>query len=191
MTCSFQQGVEFSHWLVKQQVKAGAWVIDATVGKGNDTSFLAQLVGEDGFVWGFDIQQEAIDKTRSKLLEAGLEKRVTLICDGHQHLKKYAEPPVEVIMFNLGYLPGSDKEIITQPGTTRQALQAGLDLLAVGGLITLVVYPEHEGGQKEKEVLIDYTSSLENKPYNVLHYHFLNQPANPPEVIAIKKRAAE
>ena len=45
----------------------GETVVDATAGNGNDTQFLAELVGENGHVLAFDIQQAALDSTAERL----------------------------------------------------------------------------------------------------------------------------
>jgi len=60
-------------------VKEGDTVVDATCGNGNDTAFLASLVGENGRVFGFDIQDKAIANTTKKLTDLNLIDRVTLI----------------------------------------------------------------------------------------------------------------
>lgn len=51
-----------------------------------------------------------------------------------------------LVAFNLGFLPGGDKEIITKPETTLPALEAAKKILMPGGLISLVVYVGHPGG---------------------------------------------
>lgn len=51
-----------------------------------------------------------------------------------------------LIAFNLGYLPGGDKTLITEPHTTLKALNVAKDILTPGGLISLVVYVGHPGG---------------------------------------------
>ena len=54
--------LEFSHRLLKTAAQEGDTVIDATVGNGHDTIILAHLVGDQGKVFGFDIQEQAIVK---------------------------------------------------------------------------------------------------------------------------------
>ncbi len=127
--------------------------IDATAGNGHDTLFLAQHAGGDGQVVAFDIQPQAIENTRSRLREAGLCDRVKLVCDGHQtmqdHIPAAWRRKVNLIMFNLGYLPQADKRLITRTSTTLQALDAALALLAVHGRISILAYPGHAGGDEE------------------------------------------
>lgn len=61
----------------------------------------------------------------------------------------YVEGPVKAVMFNLGYLPGGDKTIISTTGTTLSALETAMDLLAPHGILTVVCYPGHQGGDEE------------------------------------------
>ncbi|MBM7557706.1 class I SAM-dependent methyltransferase [Halanaerobacter jeridensis] len=183
-----KQGVDFSHNLIKEHINKGAKVIDATVGNGHDTQFLAEVVGAKGFVWGFDVQESALEAAKNRLQENELSERVKLIHAGHEKMQDYISENVDGILFNLGYLPGSNKEIITTVDTTLQAVKSGLELLAVGGLMIVVVYLGHEGGKKEQQALLDYAKKLDEKKYNVLHYRFINQSSQPPQVLAIKKR---
>lgn len=52
-----------------------------------------------------------------------------------------------LVTFNLGYLPGGDKNLITKVDTTLQALQAASNVLQPGGLISIVAYVGHPGGR--------------------------------------------
>lgn len=183
------QGVEFSHFLIKQQLEKGDITIDATAGNGRDTIFMAQQVGPEGKVLAFDIQQEALNRAQEKLIKSNLKDRVTLIEDSHENIKDYVkENSTAAIIFNLGYLPGGDKDIITEAATTVRAAKSGLNLLKVNGLMVLVIYTGHPGGKKEQQQLLKYACKLPTEKYNVLHYHYLNQDKPPAQVLAIKKR---
>ncbi|ACL69950.1 tRNA (mnm(5)s(2)U34)-methyltransferase [Halothermothrix orenii] len=185
----FIQAVEFSHDLFRVHVKKGSTVIDATAGNGHDTCFLASLVGEKGQVYSFDIQKKAIEKTKALLKEQNLEERVYLIHDGHENLDNYIKGQfIDGVIFNLGYLPGGDKKIITTPDTTITALKKCLPLIKPGGIVVIVIYTGHEGGKDEEEKIIKYAEKLNYTEYNVLRYHFINQRKTPPQVLAIKKR---
>jgi Putative rRNA methylase len=52
-----------------------------------------------------------------------------------------------LVAFNLGYLPGVDKTLITMPHTTEMALKASSKLLDSKGLISIIVYAGHPGGR--------------------------------------------
>lgn len=181
----------FTRSLIESVVQPGDTVVDATMGNGHDTLFLAQLVGELGKVLAYDIQEEALKHTAQRLQEANCKKQVHLLLKGHQHIGddlNELSSPISAAMFNLGYLPGGDKEIVTIPETTIQALYGIRQHLKAGGLITLVVYSGHEQGKHEKKVLLQEVSSWNQKEYQVLKYQFINQRNHPPFLIAIHKR---
>src|SRR4051812_36875452 len=120
----------FARTLLEKAVKPGDSVVDATVGNGHDTVFLAGLAGENGKVYGFDIQESAINKTRKKLSEQGLASRVELFHTGHENIQEsMAGIQVSGAIFNLGYLPGSDKAVVTRPETTIPAVRQLFDML--------------------------------------------------------------
>ncbi len=129
---------------VSRACRAHGRAIDATVGNGHDTLMLARCVAPDGRVVGFDIQPSALDHTRQRLNAAGLEQHVELINAGHEHMRDLLGDGwvgnTDIVMFNLGYLPGGDKSIITQPDTTTSALAQSLDMLRPGGLLSLMLY---------------------------------------------------
>ncbi|WP_144510872.1 class I SAM-dependent methyltransferase [Bacillus sp. FJAT-22090] len=181
----------FAKELLASVIKPGDIVVDATAGNGHDTLFLENLVGVSGHVYAFDVQQEAIQSTSDKLEQAGLIGHVSLIHDGHENVAKYVSGEVAAAIFNLGYLPGSDHEIVTRGASTIKAIESLLHLLKVGGLIILVVYYGHEGGKEEKDALLSFVQQLPQSYAHVLSYQFLNQQNNPPFIIAIEKMKSE
>ncbi len=183
----FWQGVEFSHMLLKDHINKGAIVVDATVGNGHDTVFLASLVGKKGQVISFDIQNEAIENTRERLVNNKIIDRVKLIEDGHQNIDKYIDGEIGGMVFNLGYLPGGNKDITTDKKTTTSALEKGLNFLKIGGIIILVIYTGHPGGQEELNGVLDLAEGLDKQKFNVLRYNFINQGTSP-QVLAIIRR---
>lgn len=182
-----QRVLQYAKHLLSQVVDDGDIVVDATSGNGHDTLFLAELVGENGHVYSFDIQEEAINNTKNRLSEHNLYHRTTLILDGHENVKKYVHEEIAGAIFNLGYLPGANHEIITKGHTTISAIEQLLSLLKVGGIIVLVVYYGHEGGKEERDELLHYVKQLPQKYVQVAKYEFLNQKNHPPFVIAIEK----
>jgi|SRR5690625_254421 len=181
--------INYSHYLIENCVDQGEIVIDATCGNGNDTLFLSRLVGEDGHVFAFDIQEQAIETTRH-LLEEHNRTNVTLVLDNHANLNRYFRRHDEIAaaIFNLGYLPRSNKKIITEGETTILALEKIIPRLKQNGIIVLVVYHGHEGGEEEKEAILKHVVRLDQKDFNVLKYGFINQKNNPPFIIAIEKK---
>ncbi|GLC88160.1 tRNA (mnm(5)s(2)U34)-methyltransferase [Lysinibacillus piscis] len=182
-----QRVLQYAQQLLKETITEGDTVVDATAGNGHDTLFLAQLVGDTGQVYAFDVQKSAVDATLHRLLDAGLEHRALILHRGHEELANHVHKTVAAAIFNLGYLPGSDHDIITKPNTTIQAIEALLALLKIGGIIVLVIYHGHSGGKEERDAVINYVSQLPQKYVHVLKYEFLNQQNDPPFVIALEK----
>jgi SAM-dependent methyltransferase len=158
--------VPLSHLLLSNFVRDGQHAVDATCGNGHDTLLLARLVGESGHAWGFDIQQQALAETGRRLADAGLDNRVTLLHTGHEELAQHVAVPVQAVLFNLGYLPGGDRSIITRPETTLNALEQGLQLLAPGGVVMVTVYPGHNGGSDEQATVEAWAAGLDPKTYH-------------------------
>ena len=172
---------------LSRTVKPGDTVVDATMGNGHDTCFLAELVGETGRVIAFDLQAAAVESTASRLSESGLRDRCELYCLGHEHLAEKVSVPVRAVVFNLGWLPGGDKRITTQWETTRAALEQALALLMPLGICTVCVYPGHEAGEYERRELTAFVSALRPQEYNVLHQKFLNAGPGAPECYVIQR----
>lgn len=182
----------FARQLLERAILEGDYVIDGTAGNGHDTLFLAQIVGNLGRVFAFDIQEDAIKKTKERLINNNSISQVTLFQKGHQEAIKVIPESehgkISAAIFNLGYLPGGDKSIVTTPKTTLKAIDDIFTLLKKGGIIVLVIYHGHEEGKKEKQELLNYVSNINQTKAHVLTYQFLNQKNNPPFVIAIEKR---
>lgn len=189
--------LDFAHTLAAAGLESGGVAIDATVGNGHDTLFLVQEVGTGGRVIGFDVQVEALTATRDRVQSQAPDAaaRLRLVHSGHETMRSHIEDDdlgaVGAIMFNLGYLPGADHSVTTEPGTTRRALNVGLDLLRPAGVITIVAYPGHEGGEEETEAVAEWAASLPEDDFLVLSYQFANQPADPPRLYAVEKRGAD
>ena len=177
------------HWaaaLIEPALYPGARAIDATMGNGQDTLWLCGQVGETGRVYAFDVQQEAVERTRARLEAAGMADRAELFHLGHQHMSTVVQEPVDVVMFNLGWLPGAAHGVTTLTETTLQAVDVALSLLKPEGLLTICVYPGHEEGMRELIALHDWAAALDERRYDAMLRCYLNQPNDPPQLIAIK-----
>lgn len=185
-----QTALHFSHTLLKEGIKEGDIVVDATMGNGNDTVFLAQLVGATGLVYAYDIQKQALKNTEKKLIEFELMEQANLFHQGHETIETTIpkELSLTAAIFNLGYLPKSDKQIITKPDTTKKALDALLPRLKSKGRIVLVVYYGHIGGEAELAFIQEYCQNLPQEKYSILSYQFINQKNNPPILFCIEKK---
>jgi predicted methyltransferase len=181
------RATELAHLILRQAVRPGAWTVDATVGNGHDTLFLAQLVGPNGRVFGFDVQSVALAATAERVRG---QSQVTLIHSGHEILAKHlpadAKGQLAAVMFNLGYLPGAAKDTTTRTETTISALNQALDYLTIGGLITLVLYPGHPGGGEEAAAVRAYAQNLP-AAFSVGHYARLNCLEPAPELLVIER----
>jgi 16S rRNA C1402 N4-methylase RsmH len=164
-----------AHTVIQQHLQADDTAIDATVGNGHDTLFLARLTGPNGCVYGFDIQPPALTSARSRLKQHRLDGCVTLINDSHAHIDrlvpKTQHGKVKAVMFNLGYLPGSDKTVITQSASTLAALNAALQILAPEGVITILAYPGHSGGDEETSGVQTWCERLDPLHHTVSVLH--------------------
>lgn len=181
--------LNYSHQLLSATIDHGDFVIDATVGNGHDTEFLSNLVGKKGHVLGFDIQPSGIKKATDRL-QANCYDNYELVLSGHENVTSYLSTNTIVggAIFNLGYLPGADKNIITHGETTITAIKGILPHLKQDGLIVLVVYYGHPGGNDEVNQLHTFVQTLPQQEYHVLQYQFINQANQPPYIIAIQKR---
>ena len=174
--------------LIERALYPGAVAVDATLGNGHDALWLCGLVGENGRVYGFDVQAEAVERSRARLEEAGVEDRATLILDGHQNMISYVAPEsADAVMFNLGWLPGAAHGVTTQTATTLEAVAAALTVLKEDGVMTVCVYPGHEEGARERDALLSWARGLDERAYDVMLRAYLNQSGDPPLMIAIKK----
>lgn len=182
--------LELSKSFIAGALSKGGIALDGTVGNGYDTLFMAEQVGAEGRVYGFDIQAEAIERTHAQLEAVGVAEQVTLIHADHALIQEYL--PCDILlhaaMFNLGYLPHGDKQIITQRKSTLVALGATFERLVRGGVLTVVIYPGHEGGDDEAQAVLAWARGLAPEQAKVVWYQPLNARRPAPSLIAIGKR---
>ncbi|AXQ78136.1 SAM-dependent methyltransferase [Streptococcus chenjunshii] len=174
--------LDLSHDFLAEVLDSSSTALDATMGNGYDTVFLARLAKQ---VYAFDIQEQAALQTQNRLQELGLTN-VQIILDGHEHVDRYVGE-IKAAVFNLGYLPKADKSVITKPETTLQALQKVLDCLLIGGRVAIMVYHGHTGGKEEKDAVLAFAENLPQTQFSVMLYQPLNQKNTPPFLIMIEK----
>jgi ubiquinone/menaquinone biosynthesis C-methylase UbiE len=184
---SLRGPVQLCHLFLRERLKPGDGVVDATCGNGHDTLLLAGLVGPSGRVWSFDIDDAALDAVKKRLREASLETEIELIHDGHERLADYVSEPLRAVVFNLGYLPGGSGDIVTRPETTLAALEQSVRLLLPGGFILLAVYTGHTGGKEEGQAVDSWASALPSPRFNVWRCSLLNRQTDAPYLLVIEK----
>lgn len=183
--------LQVAHQYIGKVLHTGGIAVDATIGNGNDTLFLAERVGRTGRVYGFDIQLEALKQTTKRLTEANQFSQVSLFRFGHQYpwhevLPQKEKGNIDAIMFNLGYLPHGDPAVITQPETTLLACEQAKDWLSSHGVMTIISYTGHQGGAVEENKLIEWARSLSTREYQVIWQRWINR-AHAPSILVVYK----
>jgi len=160
--------------------------IDATMGNGHDTSFLAKHSLK---VYAFDIQAKAINATRIRLEKNNATNNVSLIHAGHETMQQHINPDekADAILFNLGYLPHADTRIITQEKNTITALNHALKLLSEKGIISILSYPGHTGGEPEMQAIIHWYEQLDSSRFAISIIHSMHEKTNSPRLFTIQK----
>lgn len=188
MSMDFKSARHWARELISDALPSGGVAIDATMGNGHDTLWLCQIAGENGRVYAFDIQAQAVNNTALRLRDAGLEKRARLFHAGHETMAEHVHESADAIVFNLGWLPGGEKDVTTLTDTTLRAVNAACGLLAASGIMTICIYPGHTEGTREKSALLEWAARLDPKKFDVMLKAYLNQPNDPPLMLAIRRR---
>ena len=188
MANDFRSARFWAREMIEQAMFEGARAVDATMGNGHDTQWLCELAGATGRVYAFDVQPEAVRRTEERLAEAGLADRARLFCAGHERMAELVPEPVDAVVFNLGWLPGAEHGVTTRVETTLQAVEAALSLLKEDGLMTVCIYPGHDEGARELQALMHWAEALDPRRYDSLIKTYLNQPNDPPRMLAVKKK---
>ena len=151
---------EKTHQELKDIIKPGDYVIDATAGNGHDAIFLAEQTGPNGHVYAFDIQKESIESSSQKIYAKEYHDRVSFFHSCHskisENLPIELKGKIKAATFNLGYLPGGNKQLITTPKSTISAIEQTHDFLSSNGKITIITYRGHEGGKTEYQRVKNY-----------------------------------
>lgn len=183
----FGGAVGMSHHFLRATVRPGDAVIDATCGNGHDALFLARLVGCDGKVWTFDVQEEALSAAEKLLSGEGCLPWLHLVRDGHERIGEHVREQVRAVVFNLGFLPGREGGVVTRPETTLAALEQATELLLPGGIITIAVYTGHPGGAEEAAAVGQWSAGLPSRIFNAWQSRQLNRSAAAPYLVLVEK----
>nr|WP_296902572.1 class I SAM-dependent methyltransferase [uncultured Megasphaera sp.] len=185
----FCNAVTVSHMLLEPYAQKARVLVDMTSGNGHDTAFLARLMPDDAVLYAFDIQACAVEKTKARLREEGLDgKDVRCRCGSHDVLLEEVQPDVDVIVFNLGYLPSGDHSIHTNCEITLKAVKIGLNKIAKNGIIMIAAYPGTEAGDREEKALHSFLQTIPQKDFHVSSWQPVNEVHCPPLLYIVQKR---
>lgn len=172
--------LELQKRFILAHLRPGDVAVDCTMGNGNDTAFLSESVGETGRVYAFDIQEAAIESTRAHLAALGCPENYTLIHASHHRILEFVKESPKAVMFNLGYLPGSGKkQVTTLRETTMEAVRGAISILASDGILLVAVYPGHEEGRLEGEMLGEFFATLDRRLICCSCFKIVNSPTSP------------
>ena len=193
-----RQTTKLALHLVRPYVTPDAAVVDATCGNGHDTLALAEMT--PARIYAFDIQEQAVRATTELLQSHGYSKsiadgRITVCCRAHEQMGTVvprgdspSTAPVRAVIFNLGYLPGGDKERTTRADSTLAALRAAMELLAPDGVICITMYSGHPEGKREKTALLEFASALDAGKWHTAYISMPNQKHDPPEILLLTRK---
>lgn len=167
-----------------------ALCIDATCGNGGDTAFLCGITAPEGKVVGFDVQEAAIASTRKHLEQLGVPaSRYELHCQSHADLLQVVQPgTADAVMFNFGWLPGADHAVFSTASSSIPALQAALEAVRPGGVVSAILYSGQVIGTDEKQTVLEYLRALPLKSFTVLVCDFANWAETAPLPCIILKK---
>jgi len=179
--------VALSHDLIENSLRSGMIAIDATCGNGHDMLFLAKLVGETGYVYGFDIQLKAINNTDERLKQNDIT-HYKLFQDSHANISKHIKKSIDCCVFNLGYLPSSKSKTTTKASVTVRAVKTSIKLLNKKGVIVICAYVSHAGGRREYRHILKYCKRLDRRNFQIMVFDQPNSGDFAPKVLFIRKK---
>ena len=179
------QHIKKAHNYWKNFLQEDNTAIDATLGNGYDTLALANLL-KKGLLYGFDIQKIAIDNTKEILIKNDFNfKNIFLFNASHVDFESFVKKKVNLIVYNLGYLPGSDKLIKTGSDTIK-SLKSALNILDNKGALSITCYPGHAEGEQEEKEILAFLKGQEHSKFEICYHKWLNK-EKAPSLIWIKK----
>lgn len=188
----FQSHLDLAHHHWRNLLQEGDLALDATCGNGHDTLVLARsiLTETSGRLWALDIQEEALKEAQHRLkthLSPALYERISWHLGCHSTF-----PPsipvgtLQLIVYNLGYLPKGNKGRTTLATSTLMSLTAAFPLLKPGGMVSITCYPGHPEGLLEQEKILTFLSSLPPDEWSVCHHQWINR-SQAPSLLLVQK----
>lgn len=171
---------DLAHHIISSYCSNFDVAVDETLGNGYDSDFLLAKFKK---VYAFDIQEIVIENYKKKNIS-----NLKLVHDSHENIDEYVKEGIDVAMYNLGFLPGGDKNITTMYESTLNSISKTLKLIKSNGLVTIAIYCGHEEGAIEYEKIIDYTKKLPKNQFGVMIHSYLNRDESSPKLIVIEKK---
>lgn len=168
-----------------EEGKRNGIVLDMTCGKGYDSKFILENLSPNK-LYAFDIQDISKEKTKNTLKT--FSENFKFILDNHKNLDLYVKEKIDLAIFNLGYLPTSDKTITTNYKDVIEALKKIFKKSSTNSMVLITFYPGHPAGKEESIYVEDYLRELPQKEYSIMKYDFINQKNKPPYVVKIIKK---
>jgi hypothetical protein len=180
----FNNPIDLAHLLWGSFLSPKALAIDATCGNGKDSLALSFLLQKhpNTALFCIDIQQQAIQKTKDLLWKQNpsFAPFTSFFHQSHETLPPIpSHLDVKLVTLNLGYLPGGDKAITTLAESTLKSLDLIMDLLVLGGAISITCYPGHPEGKKEETVLLERLSLLPPSSWSFTSFFWPNRKDSP------------
>ena len=188
MTMNFFNFVELSHFLIDNYVEKGSIVADCTSGNGFDTLYLCNKLQGSGFIFSFDVQSEAINRTRKILDEKCSYTNYKIIKDSHENIDKHIQEDLDFAIYNLGFLPNYDSQIKTNPKSTINSIKKTLGILKKRGILVITVYTGHDESEEKNEI-VRFLEKIDQNIYLVMNLKLINVNKYPPELFIIQKNA--
>jgi SAM-dependent methyltransferase len=150
----------YFYW--KNLLQSDDKVIDATCGNGKDALKLTELVPQ-GYVYALDIQESALQKAKELIPYSN----ISYILQSHTRLPS---GDFKLVVYNLGYLPGGNKDLTTLTATTLESLEKAAQLIIIGGALSITCYPGHPEGALEERAIRGWVGSLDSKNWLIAHH---------------------
>ena len=152
------------------------WLDDSEMSRGVDLSkrTFANWCYAIWDMFGIDIVNENRGEYRYYI------DNVELHVEDFNNIPNY-EIKADLIIFNLGFLPGSNRKVKTQDYTPEKAIRNCYDLLNDEGILIICSYRAHEGGMDEYNKIIEEIKDL--------NYTVKEKYSNKEALIVIKKES--
>jgi len=180
--------VELSHFLIDNYVKEESIVVDCTSGNGFDSLYLCNRLQGKGYLFSFDLQEEAIRRTEKLLADKCCFDNYKLINESHSKLNDYIKDKIDFGIYNLGYLPNSDSDTKTTPKETIVSLKIMMEILNNRGIVVIVAYTGQDEG-RERDAIFNFLKNINPKKFSIMNINLININNYPPEVFIIQKNA--